>query len=59
MYKCVTYSVCFFSLLTYLVHKSTSSNFQEAMEQMIEQSQPSEGDEDTTVTMSPLATMRQ
>ena len=49
----------FVSLVTYLVHQSTSSNFQEAMEQMIEQPQPPEGDEATTGTMSPLAAVRQ
>ena len=49
----------FVSLVTYLVHLSTSSNFQQAMEQMIEQPQPPEGDEATTGTMSPLAAVRQ
>ena len=46
------------SLVTYLVHYSTSSNFQQAMEQMIEQPQPPEGDEATIGTMSPLAAVR-
>ena len=59
MYKCLTYFVCFFSLVTYLVHQSTSSNFQQAMEQMIQHPNPPEGDEATTGTMSPLAAVRQ
>ena len=59
MYKCLTYFVCFYlisNLSGTLIYKS---NFQEAMEQMIEQPQPPEGDEATTGTMSPLAAVRQ
>ena len=54
MYKRLTYFVCFYLISNSLVHESTSSNFQKAMEQMIEQPQPPEGDEPTTGTMSPL-----
>ena len=59
MYKHLTYFVCFClisNLSGTLIYKS---NFQEAMEQMIEQPQPPEGDEATTGTMSPLAAVRQ
>ena len=58
MYKRVTYFVCFClisNLSGTLIYKF---KFQEAMEQMIEQPQPPEGDEATTGTMSPLAAVR-
>ena len=58
MYKRVTYFVCFY-LISNLSGTLTSSNFQQAMEQMKEQPQPPEGDEATTGTMSPLAAVRQ
>ena len=59
MYKRLTYfvSFCLISNLSgTLIYKF---KFQEAMEQMIEQPQPPEGDEATTGTMSPLAAVRQ
>ena len=58
MYKRLTYFVCFCLISNLSGTLIYSSNFQEDMEQMIEQPQPPEGDEATTGTMSPLATVR-
>ena len=58
MYKHETYFVCFCIISNLSGTLIYSSNFQQAMEQMIEQPQPPEGDEATTGTMSPLAAVR-
>ena len=59
MYKRLTYFVCFCLISNLSGTLSYKLNVQQAMEQMIEQPQPPEGDEATTGTMSPLAAVRQ